>query len=41
VTQHFRAGANHVCLQVLTADRLAMSHDKWQTLATLIHTPLP
>jgi probable F420-dependent oxidoreductase len=41
VTQHLRAGADHVCLQVLAADRLAMPHDGWQLLATLAHAPLP
>jgi probable F420-dependent oxidoreductase len=35
VAQHFHAGADHVCLQVLTADRAAMPHGEWQTLASL------
>src|SRR5579872_3485394 len=36
VAQHIRAGADHLCLQVLTADRTAMPLKEWQTLSTLI-----
>ena len=33
VAEHFRAGADHVCLQVITADRTAMPLVEWQALA--------
>lgn len=33
--QHILAGADHVCLQVLTADRTRMPLDEWQALAVL------
>lgn len=35
ISQHFQAGADHVCLQVLTADRAATPLAEWQTLAIL------
>ena len=40
VAEHIRAGADHVCLQVLTAhaDRTAMPLGEWQELATLTQT---
>jgi probable F420-dependent oxidoreductase len=38
VAQHIRAGADHVCLQVLTADRMSMPASEWQALATLTQT---
>lgn len=38
VAQHFHAGADHVCLQVLTADRAAMPRSEWQALAVLTRT---
>ncbi len=33
VAEHFSAGADHVCLQVITADRTAMPLVEWQALA--------
>lgn len=33
VAEHFSAGADHVCLQVITADRTAMPLAEWQALA--------
>jgi probable F420-dependent oxidoreductase len=33
VKEHRDAGANHVCIQVLTDDRLALPRDAWRTLA--------
>lgn len=38
VAQHLLAGADHVCLQLLTADRGAMPRSEWQTLAILTQT---
>ncbi len=38
VAQHFRAGADHVCLQVLTGNRTAISMSEWQALAALTQT---
>lgn len=38
VAQHILAGADHVCLQVLTADRTTMPLKEWQTLAALAQT---
>jgi probable F420-dependent oxidoreductase len=38
VTQHFRAGADHVCLQVVKEDRLALPLAEWQALAILAQT---
>jgi probable F420-dependent oxidoreductase len=35
VEQHLRAGADHVCLQVLTADRTALPLGEWRALAAL------
>ncbi len=40
LAQHFRAGADHVCLQVLTADPSAVPWSEWQALAALTQTPL-
>ena len=33
ITEHLRAGANHVCIQVLTEDRTALPMREWRTLA--------
>jgi len=38
VAEHFEAGADHVCLQVITADRTALPLVEWQALATLTQT---
>lgn len=38
VAQHFHAGADHVCLQVLTADRAAVPWSEWEALAALTQT---
>lgn len=38
VAQRVAAGADHVCLQVLTAERLAVPREEWGALASLIHT---
>ena len=38
VAQHLRAGADHVCLQVLTGNRTAISMSEWQALAALTQT---
>jgi probable F420-dependent oxidoreductase len=38
VTEHFRAGADHVCLQVLTKDRTVLPLAEWQALAALAQT---
>ncbi len=38
VAQHLAAGADHVCLQVLTGDATAMPSGEWQTLAALNHS---
>lgn len=35
IAGHIRAGADHVCLQVLTETPSAMPHDQWRALATL------
>lgn len=35
VAQHLLAGADHVCLQVLTADRTAMPRSEWEALAAV------
>jgi probable F420-dependent oxidoreductase len=36
VAAHHRAGADHVCLQVITADRNALPRAEWRTLAQLV-----
>jgi probable F420-dependent oxidoreductase len=41
MAQHVQAGADHVCLQVLTADRMALPRDERDALAALTNTPLP
>lgn len=38
VAQHLDAGADHVCLQVLTAERSAMPVAEWHALASLTRT---
>jgi probable F420-dependent oxidoreductase len=38
VAQHISSGADHVCLQVLTADHTSMPVGEWQALATLTET---
>jgi probable F420-dependent oxidoreductase len=38
VAQHIGAGADHVCLQVLTADHMSMPAREWQELAALTET---
>jgi probable F420-dependent oxidoreductase len=38
VKHHFRAGADHVCLQVLTEDRMVLPLREWQELASLTQT---
>lgn len=35
VAEHFAAGADHVCLQALTADPTALPYDAWRALAPL------
>jgi probable F420-dependent oxidoreductase len=39
VRQHLEAGANHVCLQVLTADQDRIPLAEWRELAALIRRP--
>lgn len=38
VAQHIGAGADHVCLQALTADHTSMPVSEWQVLAALTQT---
>ncbi len=38
VAQHIQAGADHVCLQVLTENRAALPLNEWQALSSLSHT---
>ena len=37
VAEHRAAGANHVCLQVLTADNRALPRAEWRRLAAALH----
>ena len=39
IAEHLRAGADHVCLQVLTSSPLAAPHDEWRALAPLATAP--
>jgi probable F420-dependent oxidoreductase len=39
VAAHLRAGADHVCLQVLTEDPATMPYEGWRALATLATAP--
>lgn len=39
VAAHLRAGADHVCLQVLTETPTAMPYDQWRALAPLATAP--
>lgn len=36
LAQHYRAGADHICIQALTADPSALPREEWRTLAALI-----
>jgi hypothetical protein len=38
IEEHFGAGADHVCLQLITADRSVLPLVEWQTLASLTQT---
>jgi probable F420-dependent oxidoreductase len=38
IARHLAAGADHVCLQVLTADNTSMPVNEWQELASLTET---
>ncbi|WP_433680709.1 TIGR03620 family F420-dependent LLM class oxidoreductase [Nocardia sp. CA-119907] len=40
IRQHVDAGADHVCLQVLTADPMALPLPQWRELAALVDRPL-
>lgn len=39
IAEHLRAGADHVCLQVLASSPLAAPHDEWRALASLATDP--
>ncbi|KIF75083.1 F420-dependent oxidoreductase [Streptomyces sp. 150FB] len=41
VQQHFDAGADHVCVQVLTADPAALPEREWRELAPALVSPQP
>ncbi len=36
IAEHHRAGADHVCIQVLTANPAALPEDEWRTLAAAL-----
>ena len=36
VQEHFDAGADHVCVQIITADRKTLPMDKWRALASAV-----
>jgi hypothetical protein len=36
VAEHHDAGADHVCIQVLTEDRRRMPREEWRELASIV-----
>ena len=40
IAEHHRAGADHVCIQVVTEDDARLPRDEWRTLAAALH-PAP
>ncbi len=37
IAEHYRAGADHVCIQVKTEDGTRLPRDEWRTLAAALH----